>query len=555
MFVSVSALFLTSCDKVKTDSPFVFDEVGNISAIKIADPQSNDTKVSFNDNESVGLELEWQVDDVITVYGENGNIRVGNFKCSSVNSENVATFDAMDNITLKVNTGYISVYPESSKSTLVDRDAEMIEKLNNQVASTDGSYEHLDDYLFMKSSFTTTTSADTYISFDYEISALVLSIPWSTSIAPKSITFEDKKATDLGGNYTIMSSLISKLTSSNQFNVENDVCKVYMMILPNAPKQNRGFKVSVNDGSETVSFNSKATCDYFSSGKTYRITVPENAWNEEGDYIDEWGINQGQGKTINGVTWAPVNLGYQPAASTNGCNHKGYPYGKHYQWGRIHGQGASQEDNVSSFVAALARTDEPEANKFYYGPSDGSVTNWASSAFDDDGIGDNKIGALEGYNEWGSESSQYSAPSNVGNPCPEGYKVPNVDEFLKLTNGIEKDSIGKPDSNNHHIVEGKYSEYVYSDVGVWYSGNVPIKDATDDQKIFFPAAGLIWPIGEGELMFSNLGFYWSSTIGLDYEGLEGWNAPARLYFGTEKRDMDYAYHSFGFSIRCVTIRK
>lgn len=51
---------------------------------------------------------------------------------------------------------------------------------------------------------------------------------------------------------------------------------------------------------------------------------------EEGDYVDEYGINHGQGIEVGGVIWAPVNCGYKAATADS----KGFPYGKLYQWGR-----------------------------------------------------------------------------------------------------------------------------------------------------------------------------------------------------------------------------
>ena len=52
----------------------------------------------------------------------------------------------------------------------------------------------------------------------------------------------------------------------------------------------------------------------------------------EGDYIDEYGINHGQGIEIDGTVWAPVNCGYHATD---------FKYGKLYQWGRKYGQGYS----------------------------------------------------------------------------------------------------------------------------------------------------------------------------------------------------------------------
>ena len=52
----------------------------------------------------------------------------------------------------------------------------------------------------------------------------------------------------------------------------------------------------------------------------------------KGSYVDEYGVNHGQGVKIGETVWAPVNCGY----------HKdNFKYGKLYQWGRKYGQGYS----------------------------------------------------------------------------------------------------------------------------------------------------------------------------------------------------------------------
>ena len=60
------------------------------------------------------------------------------------------------------------------------------------------------------------------------------------------------------------------------------------------------------------------------------------------NYVDEYGVDWGEGETIQGLTWAPVNCGYEDNT---------YPLGKLYQWGRKFGlgySGAECQDIVST---------------------------------------------------------------------------------------------------------------------------------------------------------------------------------------------------------------
>ena len=60
--------------------------------------------------------------------------------------------------------------------------------------------------------------------------------------------------------------------------------------------------------------------------------TPDQPETQSGDYVDEYGINHGQGVKIGETVWAPVNCGYHATD---------YQYGKLYQWGRKYGQGYS----------------------------------------------------------------------------------------------------------------------------------------------------------------------------------------------------------------------
>ena len=95
----------------------------------------------------------------------------------------------------------------------------------------------------------------------------------------------------------------------------------------------KGFTVTVTDtfgGVEEFSTTKKNT---ISRSSILRMPVKEyiGIMPEQGsEYIDEYGINRGQGIVIDGIIWAPVNCGYHETD---------FKYGKLYQWGRKYGQG------------------------------------------------------------------------------------------------------------------------------------------------------------------------------------------------------------------------
>ena len=64
----------------------------------------------------------------------------------------------------------------------------------------------------------------------------------------------------------------------------------------------------------------------FKENSNIESSLPSQNPPKEGDYVDDNGVNHGQGVKIDGVEWAPVNVG---AASTE-------KYGKYYGWNSAH---------------------------------------------------------------------------------------------------------------------------------------------------------------------------------------------------------------------------
>lgn len=220
------------------------------------------------------------------------------------------------------------------------------------------------------------------------------------------------------------------------------------------------------------------------------------------EYIDEYGINHGQGVEIDGVVWAPVNCGYHATD---------YPYGKLYQWGRKYGQGYDSSDaSVPTIVAGPVSLSEGQStsnsNKFY--TSSDSYTPWLSPS-------DVTLWNVE--NTSNPQKTEYD-------PCPNGWRVPTDKEYISLTSN--KSAWTNNNGQN----------------GYWFCGMNTYSESVS--RVFFPAAGYRDRDGHSGLR-GDTGDYWSSnTAGALGIYIEFNKSSSSV--GT--RILDTAY---GYSVRCV----
>ena len=230
---------------------------------------------------------------------------------------------------------------------------------------------------------------------------------------------------------------------------------------------------------------------------TCRVTVNEKVTAQEGEYVDEYGVNHGQGVEIDGVVWAPVNCGYHESD---------YPWGKLYQWGRKYGQGyttsydASAPDLMPGPVSLSVGESDYNGRYFF---SIESSRNWLANQID-----------------WlwniGSEDSPIKTEYD---PCPEGWRVPTSIELSEL-------------AQNNAPMKTENGQR-----GRWFGRG------TSDFRIFLPSAGFL--SGRGSASYRNdEGYYWSSTPFGDLA----------YYLVSASDEVDVKYYflrTLGFSIRCV----
>lgn len=238
-------------------------------------------------------------------------------------------------------------------------------------------------------------------------------------------------------------------------------------------------------------------------GKSATCTINVSAKAQAtSDYIDEYGINHGQGIVIGGAVWAPVNCGYHETD---------YKYGKLYQWGRKYGQGYDSSDaSVPTIeeggVSVVTGNHKSKADVFYNVTKD-----WVypvNSALWNSGTEDNPV------------KTEYD-------PCPDGWRVPTYAELENLSSN--------------------YSSWTTKDGqnGYWFSGSNSYSESAS--CVFFPAAGRRNYEGYADYR-GNRGNYWSSCPDR-YDAHDAY----QLTFGSNSANMYDNYHACGFSVRCVQV--
>ena len=233
------------------------------------------------------------------------------------------------------------------------------------------------------------------------------------------------------------------------------------------------------------------------------------------DYVDEYGINHGQGVEIDGVVWAPVNCGYHASD---------YQYGKLYQWGRKYGQGylgslydyngnslgiysdALSPSIVSGPVSLDDGQSKSNANKFYT----------SSSAYNYDWV-KSKNDAL-----WNRGTEDNPVKTDY-DPCPQGWRVPTKAELNSLTLNYSSWTTNNDQS------------------GRWFSGTASYSSSVP--RIFLPGAGCRYTGSDSGVRSRGVnGFYWSS-------GPNGTEAYRLVFSGNVNKSG--GIRASGFSVRCV----
>lgn len=191
---------------------------------------------------------------------------------------------------------------------------------------------------------------------------------------------------------------------------------------------------------------------------------------------------------INGIIWADRNVGF-PGSFTDTPE----GFGLHYQW--------------NGNVGWTSTTSLPPAPVAHDADGNALSTKWLFNGV----AGEDMV--------WAEES----------NPCPEGWKVPDVSQFEALCDKSKVSAIWGTENN---------------------TSGMTFTDISTEESIFLPAAG--WLTSSNALwQFSNqFGNYWSSErFANDYQPY----AFDLYIYSSGTRTDDKISPAYGCSVRCVAV--
>ena len=262
-----------------------------------------------------------------------------------------------------------------------------------------------------------------------------------------------------------------------------------------------------NDGSADRTAQVSIWNEKYGLSQVITVTQYERKNTDVKDYVDEYGINHGEGILFDELEWAPVNCGF---------HEEYYPFGKVYQWGRKQGVGyhdAEIDDPFPTTIASIwsgKNGSEDPACFYIYGDESTFFYDWLVE-------GDNCF--------WNSGTEQNPIKNETYDPCPKGWRVPTAYEFNKLL----------VSTTHKWTTQGK------SINGLELSG----KTETDANHIlFFSAGGRINAL-DGLSYDRNIeGYYWTNTAS------EG--SSAYLHFFESGMSVNlHGSRAGGCSLRCI----
>lgn len=285
--------------------------------------------------------------------------------------------------------------------------------------------------------------------------------------------------------------------------------KEFIIVLPPVTFTN-GFTVTLTDKAEQTFTISTSKSNEVK--RSSLLVMPEVSLGDKsivvmsGDYIDEYGVNHGQGVRIGDTIWAPVNCGYHETD---------YKYGKLYQWGRKYGQGYDENDasvpEIAVDVESMKVGQDPANAGYFYVLSYSGSDDWCHQ--------DNDLWNIGTMNN--PIKTEYD-------PCPHGWRVPTDGELETLIA-----------NKSQWTANGDIKGYFFSGNSV-YSESVP--------QIFLPAAGSRNYIdGCNEFGRGNAGYYWSS-VG---ENSKYGGAYALEFDQTPPKYINTLERAQGCSVRCI----
>ncbi len=434
-------VILASCNESSIDTPAPETPSGKISVLTAV--IGEETKTVLGEKEGNGYPISWLDGDMINVNGESS-------KAVSLEVDSkIASFEFES----ELSAPYSAVYPSSiykeagviiipSKQTYKQGsfDASSAVMLSYATEGTSLTFHHVMSYL--KLSFGTTAGTT---ALEKVMKVEVRSNGTESMSGDFSVDFENNAITPAEGNE-------SSVITVNCGTAGVDLGSEIIVAIP-AQNYASGLVITTYDkvGNKSV----YTTTDAFNaeSGKVYPMPIQKELY--PGTIL--------KAVKVGDLYWAPVYCGYSEA----------HPNGLLYQYGRAVGQPYYPASENSS-ICVSGQTDNPEDDKFYKGSSDWykgtSLSAWPMSKAD--------AGYVEG---------------KMGNPCPDGWRLPTCAELKSLMTisftmssnwKFENSTSWANDKSEKSVVIGgftlKGSELYFAAVGGRTSGGMSFYRSNED---------------------------------------------------------------------------
>ncbi len=248
----IAALF--SCQKV--DELAIDSQVETLTAYApgSGNVDTPETKVALTEGASGNIEVDWKINDVITIYLDYGE-RVGDWYVTSIAADGKATFSKLNGENLAQDIDYVAVYPKSDAENIVDWSNEKIEE---QIQYSNDDMSHLSENLRMQSDIFQV--GDT-MNFAHEMA--IMSIIYEVN---GTFTSNDYCSLYLYDNYGAAAEHSDLLWFKGVS--PGDVATLHLVIRPNSRTSARELRIVPNDPESSVEPN-KTTTTPFVAGKRY----------------------------------------------------------------------------------------------------------------------------------------------------------------------------------------------------------------------------------------------------------------------------------------------
>ncbi|MGM9791865.1 MAG: hypothetical protein ACI3Y4_05625 [Candidatus Cryptobacteroides sp.] len=224
-------------------------------------------------------------------------------------------------------------------------------------------------------------------------------------------------------------------------------------------KPNHSISTTVG-GSIPVSFSCYGS-EYLSGSIAYTQAYGEGAIVNS---TDDWTADPVQ---FGSLLWYPVNVGFD----------RSHPYGKYFQYRRYAGQYPYCDDNSTNYAVAAYNNYTEENDRFERLNCMPDDDTFYGSQYWWEFLASPRSTHIVEY--WPDETTEESKTKGIGNPCPEGWRLPTRDECTEFL------------ANN---IGWKVQKTVSSHCGASFAGDAYVWEFWNkdmDEYMEFPIAGYI----------------------------------------------------------------